>query len=365
MNIRRKKKIFLWVTGLDDFINGEGIVGGLTVQMFFWSQIFLSNGWEVKSLTTHKDKTGRTIQGVFFTWLPKPPFFAPFLEFVKLLSVTWNRPDLIITRGATRSLFCLAFFSRVFRVKLVAFMASDSDIMPGSELIKRFVDRKLFEFGLILCSYVVCQNELQSNLLRRNYGSKKKHLVIPNIWMKESDTNDQSSYSPNGILWVGNFRELKRPDWFLRLAQKKNDVSFTMIGKAFDLACYNRIKTESEKVSNLNFVGGCSFFEVQDYFKKCRVFVCTSSIEGFPNTFLQAWSNGIPVITTFDPSNIVATNKLGFYVKDEDELLQALNEFDNDSLWKEYSHRVLTYFRNNYSIEKSYNSLMRLIDYRP
>ena len=363
MNIRRKKKIFLWVTGLDDFINGKGVVGGLTVQMYFWSRVFIKKQWSVYSLTRHKKNSNRSINGVCFSYLSSFPGASPVFEFFKIIySFVFLKPDLIITRGATRSLFCLAFFSRVFRIKLVAFMASDSDLKPGSELIKSLVDRKLFEFGLKLCSYIVCQNEIQSLLLRQNYGSRKNEIIIPNIWLREEDSNEQRS-SRNGVLWVGNFRELKRPDWFLHLAKKKKDETFVMIGNALDQVCYNRIETESKKISNLNFIGGCSFFEVQNYFKKCRLFVCTSTIEGFPNTFLQAWSNGVPVITTFDPSGIVASNQLGFVVKNEEELSSAAREFDNDKLWKTYSSRVLSFFQENYSFERAYNTLLQLVNH--
>ena len=43
---------------------------------------------------------------------------------------------------------------------------------------------------------------------------------------------------------------------------------------------------------------------------KSKILINTSSFEGFPNTFVQAWANGVPVISLkVDPDNIIKKKK--------------------------------------------------------
>jgi glycosyltransferase involved in cell wall biosynthesis len=59
---------------------------------------------------------------------------------------------------------------------------------------------------------------------------------------------------------------------------------------------YDEIATATQKVSNLIFHGFVPYHKVNEYFSRASLFVNTSSIEGFPNTFIQAWMHYTPVV---------------------------------------------------------------------
>lgn len=49
-----QKKIIIWTKNIDNLINDYQLVGGLTVQMFFWAKTFNLNKWKVYSFSETK-----------------------------------------------------------------------------------------------------------------------------------------------------------------------------------------------------------------------------------------------------------------------------------------------------------------------
>jgi glycosyltransferase involved in cell wall biosynthesis len=78
---------------------------------------------------------------------------------------------------------------------------------------------------------------------------------------------------------------------------------------------------------------------------------CTSELEGFPTTFLEAWSLGVPVVTTFDPDHVVATQGLGEVAFDLDDFTRKLSGLLADSSRREsFAAAARNYYQSNHSI---------------
>ena len=87
---------------------------------------------------------------------------------------------------------------------------------------------------------------------------------------------------------------------------------------------FEDVQRAAREVPNLQALGFVPFSEIDQYYARARAYLCTSTIEGFPNTFLQAWNHKTPVVTTYDPDGVVSKHGLGVAGQDVDEIVAGL-----------------------------------------
>jgi len=92
------------------------------------------------------------------------------------------------------------------------------------------------------------------------------------------------------------------------------------------------------------------------------VLCCTSSYEGFPNTFLEAWSLGLPVVSTFDPDGVIKRENLGRFVTDVAGMRIAIQELLTQHLsFSECSRNGRNYYVENHNVERVMPRLEQVI----
>lgn len=353
------KKIVIWNSNVRNLIDGEPI-GGIAVQLYFWSQVFVAHGWNVVSFT---EKSGKTTVKDNIKFKPKRNIAR-----INFLLEWWNafktmlieRPDYIIFRGANRELLPLAIISKWFGVKLLFFSASDVNFEPGNELVGSERNRKLYQRSIKHIKFFIVQNNHQHDTLLSNYN--KESFVLPNIW-GSAHLDKQTVPSETDAVWIANFRRLKRAEWVLNVAERLPQYRYVIAGAPVnDMGYYENMKNRAATLKNVSFLGGQSFFYTNALVANSKVLLCTSTFEGFPNTFLQAWSNGLPVISTVDPSNIIRKNNLGIVVETEEELYDALKKIMGDlEFYEELKHSVIVFFEKNHSAESGYKKLLEFV----
>ena len=167
------------------------------------------------------------------------------------------------------------------------------------------------------------------------------------------------------VLWVGRIYKEKRPELFLKLAKKDPEIKFWMIGipPSTGLEYYYKIKNAASRIHNLEFIGFVPHDKINKYYAKSSLLINTSSNEGFPNTFLEAWGNYIPVITLgFDPDKIVYNQKLGFYSKTFDQMVEDLETLlKNEKLRKKMGRDSRKYVEKEHDVNKIVKEYERLI----
>ena len=220
-----------------------------------------------------------------------------------------------------------AWFCRRHGKRFIMRVASDLACIPGKQLIRFWRDRKIYEYGVRNADLIVAQSEQQRTLLQENYGVKSEVLdmavEMPSGPQPEKDID---------VLWVANFRPVKRPEVVLDLARRLPQVRFTMAGGALPGVedYYEAMQKAASELPNVVFPGAVPYADVGAYFSRAKIFLNTSQIEGFPNTFLQAWVRNVPVVTFFDPDSLVKQRQLGRTAANFDDMVDAIQSLLND-----------------------------------
>ena len=113
---------------------------------------------------------------------------------------------------------------------------------------------------------------------------------------------------------------------------------------------FEKVKEQAASRSNVTFHGAVPYRSVSALYARARVFVNTSDIEGFPNTYLQAWASGTPVVAFFDPDCVIAREGLGVAVRTPDEMSAAVRRLTRGEFeWQAARERCLAFIERHYS----------------
>lgn len=218
----------------------------------------------------------------------------------------------------------VAWFCRRHGKRMVFRIASDANCVRGGQLISYWRDRKLFEYGLQRAGLIAAQTQYQQQLLQSSYGLRS-HVVN---MAADPGTITPPAGKDIDVLWVSNFREVKRPEAVIEIARALPDVSFSMVGGALPggQGYYDRVVAEARKLPNITVHGAVPYHETGRLYDRARLFLNTSTMEGFPNSFLQAWMRGVPVISTFDPDGLINRELLGTARGTVPELIPAVRD---------------------------------------
>jgi glycosyltransferase involved in cell wall biosynthesis len=223
---------------------------------------------------------------------------------------------------ALASLFCAQHNrSFVFRA------ASDSDCDPARLLVRYARDRWLYAYGLRRADAILVQSVTQQRSLARHFGlasSVAGMFVEPPPVAVTRDID---------VLWVSNIRQLKRPDRVLALADQLPTTRIHMVGGSLpgEEPLYEQVCRDAASRQNIVFHGRLSYRETTALYPRARLLVNTSEVEGFPNSYLQAWISGAPVITSLDPDSIIERNGLGLALRSPADLLAAVRRLLDDA----------------------------------
>lgn len=267
--------------------------------------------------------------------------------------------DIYYQRGGGSMTGVIAFLCRMLERACLFSTSTDMDLDGSKEREMNFVKRAVFRYGITHADRVLVQTEDQKANLLKRFG--REGVLIRNTYAIQDDpARAESKY----VIWVASFRDLKRPELLLDIAAQVPDQAFLMVGGPYqhhpDL--YHRIEQQAQAIPNLKLTGMVHPDEVGRYFDQARLLVCTSTVEGFPNTFLQAWSRGVPVVSTVDPDHLIAGLNLGRFCSSLEELVSGVRELSSDEeLRREIGERAKEYVIENHhpdAVRAKYRELL-------
>jgi glycosyltransferase involved in cell wall biosynthesis len=189
-----------------------------------------------------------------------------------------------------------AFCQRAGKKSIFA-AAGNPDLELRTSRIRFARDHWIYEYGLRNVDRIIVQNEEQQRLCRVNFA--RDATLIPNCYPVNQS---RPASAPDLVLWVSTIRRLKRPHFFLDLAEALPGFRFRMIGgpDSAEVALFEAVKQRAAMMANVEFLGFVPYAEIDAHFDEAAVFVNTSESEGFPNTFLQAWARAVPTVSFVD-----------------------------------------------------------------
>ena len=257
--------------------------------------------------------------------------------------------DVYYTSCAGMQVGLVALFCRRFRKRFVFRVASDTDC-DGSQLLVPFArDRWLYAYGLRRADAILVQSASQAAALQRNYGLTGR---VAGMMVEQAEPAASRDID---ALWVSNIRREKRPDRILELADRLPGAQIHMVGGSLPNAeaLFNDVKQAAAARSNVSFHGRLSYWGTNRMYARAKILVNTSDVEGFPNSYLQAWIRGVPVVTLIDPDSVIEREGLGVAARSPAGIADAIEGLLGDpGAWKAASERCRAFMAREYGEDK-------------
>jgi glycosyltransferase involved in cell wall biosynthesis len=304
---------------------------GAEVQTYFLARHMLARHWSVHFTSDDCGQPTAKLQneqGIWVHKLKSTRLFNPrrcwsfYRELVRI------NADVYYQRGGREYTFVTSLVARALGKKFVWGTSSDFDCERDqfrrilrddkSRGMKRailYVDAlvrdALVSLGRKRADVIVVQTAIQRTRLRENLGFES--VIIKTGHPLPETVPDKDS--PPVVLWIANIKRLKRAEAFVELARKCTDLParFLLVGRCTLSSYCRQLRRLSRGLDNLEWVGPVPFQRTNELLSGASVLVNTSTFEGFPNTFVQAWLRETPAVSlTVDPDGILEQENIGF-----------------------------------------------------
>ncbi len=341
-------------------------IGGAEVQQWQIARGLVKLGYRVCFVTfDHGQPDGESVDGMTVYVAHRRDAGVPGLRFLHPRATkTWSAMarsacDIYYQRTSDSLTGIVAAFCKRRGRTFVFAAGHDGDCSPELPFCGNTRERVLYRYGLKRAAAVVAQTRSQQENLDRHFNVQS--CMIRSCFAGPDDTPLPSEGQQSNFLWVGRFAPEKRPELLLDVADRCPDVSFDVFGDGPATQWVTKLKGRMENAPNVRLHGYVPYRELGRHYARATALINTSQSEGFPNTFLEAWARGVPVVTSFDPDGVVEANDLGVCGTSADSLADGVRRLCHDpTLRNTMSRCAVAYFRENHTVVAAVEAYDRL-----
>ena len=342
--------------------------GGAEIQCFYLAQELITRGWEVHYIRESDDAATQVMEGITVHGIPRKKSYLKWQNAAALQAkmreigadIWYNRATLAylpaIVREAKRSGGKVVFaFSRDSQFSYREFR--DTYLKAHMRLYAT-VEQFFFFRALRQAGRILVQTQAQKDLLAQRLGLSGEHIY--NAHPLDPEPLDEALRAPL-ILWIARIKHFKHPERFVALAERFRDrpYQFKLIGKLTGDELSRSLEAAAAHLPNLELLGEQSSEEVHDWLRRARLLVSTSDVEGFSNTFIEAWLRGVPVMSLHvDPDGMIGRHQLGEVNPDPEQLAARIASLmDHPTTWAAWSRRCEEFAKDHFDIRQAVNKL--------
>lgn len=309
---------------------------------------------------SQKEKFGRITLHKFCSPKKSDNFGKKILYALRLwIMLRKIKADIYLTTTSNSVTALVSTYCKFHKARHCHRTSSDEGVNLGF-VKKNGLMGKLYKYGLENSDLVITQNDEHKRLLLENHS-------IEAYVLKNSATGVISAEeNKNSILWVSRCHPLKKPEMFLGLANVFTNEKFLMIcpPSSGHKAFYQEIKRKAENHDNLEFIDFVPFENIQKYFDRAKVYVCTSDYEGFPNTLIQSGIGKTPYLSlNVNPDGVLTKFNCGIFAEGSLEKLKAglKRLIENKDLRSKIGDNIHKYTLENHNTQKNCEKFKKLV----
>lgn len=326
-------------------------VGGAERQQWLLARALAGRGWlvtvGVRYLMTAGER--RTLEGVDFVGIGQGQILLAWSKFLAA-----ERPDWWYWRCADHMFGPAVEVAKLRGVQTVFVAAHDRHVQPRRALARRSHWWPLYAWGLRRTDRILVQHAEQMAKLALRWQAKAR--ILPSI-VGEMPVMTPHSEREQYIAWVAMLRQMKRPDLLIAIARQAPTLHFVVCGGPTTLMSPlgygERIIDALRALPNVEYRGQVAPKEAEQMIANAAVFLSTADAEGFPNTFLQAWASGTPIVSLgLDPGATIGQQGIGKVATSIEDAVKDLRALINSSQQREeIGIRARRYVVETHSVE--------------